>query len=56
MFVEEKVIIEIKSVEALAPVHSAQILTYMKLAQCKVGFLINFNVESLKDGIKRFIL
>lgn len=56
LFVEEKVIIEIKSVEALAPVHSAQILTYMKLAQCKVGFLINFNVESLKDGIKRFIL
>lgn len=56
LFVEEKVIIEIKAVEALNPVHLAQIMTYLKLSQCKIGFLINFNVLSLKEGIKRVIL
>ncbi len=56
LFVEGKVIIEIKSVEALNPVHLAQIMTYLKLSKCKVGFLINFNVQSLKDGIKRVII
>jgi GxxExxY protein len=56
LFVEGKVIIEIKSVDALNPVHFAQILTYLKLSKCRIGFLINFNVQSLKDGIKRVIL
>jgi GxxExxY protein len=56
LLVESKVIIEIKSVDALNPVHFAQLLTYMKLSECRVGFLINFNVQSLKDGIKRLIL
>jgi GxxExxY protein len=53
LFVEEKVIIDIKSVEALNPVHMAQLMTYLKLSGCRIGFLINFNVDSLKDGIKR---
>lgn len=56
LFVDGKVIIEIKSVEALNPVHFAQLLTYLKLSGCRIGFLINFNVQSLKDGIKRVIL
>jgi GxxExxY protein len=56
LFVEGKVIIEIKSVEAINPVHFAQLMTYLKLSQCRIGFLINFNVQSLKDGIKRVIL
>ena len=56
LFVEEKVIIEIKSVEVLNPVHMAQLMTYLKLSGCRVGFLINFNVLSLKDGIKRVIM
>lgn len=56
LFVEKKVIIEIKSIEAIAPVHKAQILTYMKLANIKLGLLINFNTVDLKEGIQRFIL
>jgi GxxExxY protein len=56
LFVEGKVIIEIKSVEALNPVHFAQLMTYLKLSKCRIGFLINFNVQSLKDGIKRVII
>jgi GxxExxY protein len=56
LFVEERLIVELKSVEKILPIHEAQILTYMKLAKVKVGLLINFNVLRLKDGIKRFIL
>jgi GxxExxY protein len=56
LFVEEKVILEIKSVDALNPVHFAQLMTYMKLAECRIGFLINFNVMSLKEGIRRVIV
>lgn len=56
LLVEKKVIIEIKSVEAIAPVHKAQILTYMKLAHVRLGLLINFNTVDLKEGIQRFIL
>jgi GxxExxY protein len=56
LFVENKIIIEIKSVDALNPVHLAQIMTYLKLSKCRIGFLINFNVQSLKDGIKRVII
>jgi len=54
--VENKVVIEIKSVDALNEVHFAQILTYLKLSGCKLGLLINFNVRHLKDGIKRVVL
>ena len=56
IIVENKVIVELKSVESLCNVHRAQILTYMKFAQLNVGLLINFNVALLKNGIKRFIL
>ena len=53
--VENKVILEIKSVDAINDLHVAQVLTYLKLSGCKVALLINFNVKSLKDGIKRFV-
>ena len=56
LLVEDRIIVEIKSVEALASIHEAQLLTYMKLARMKVGLLINFNVPVLKNGIKRFVL
>ena len=56
LLIEDKVIIEVKSVEVLNPVHLAQLMTYLKLSSCRVGFLINFNVESLKTGIKRIII
>jgi GxxExxY protein len=56
LMVDSKVIIEVKSVDAINPVHLAQVMTYLKLSGCRIGFLINFNVESLKDGIKRIIL
>ncbi|HEY5124418.1 MAG TPA: GxxExxY protein [Ignavibacteria bacterium] len=55
LLIEKKVIIEIKSVEALTDVHLAQILTYLKLSDCKLGLLFNFNVAKLKDGIKRVV-
>ena len=56
IFVENKVVVEIKSIEAITDVHTAQVLTYLKLTRCKVGLLINFNVADLKKGIKRLIL
>ena len=56
LLIEEKVVIEVKSVDALNPVHLAQLMTYLKLSGCRVGFLINFNVQSLKEGIRRVIL
>lgn len=52
----DELVIELKAVEALHPVHSAQLLTYMKLSRIHLGLLINFNVPLLKDGIKRLIL
>ena len=53
LLVENKIIVEVKAVDALNDVHLAQVLTYLKLSGCKIGLLINFNVSSLKDGIKR---
>ena len=50
------VVVELKAVDALAPIHEAQVLTYLKLSQCKLGLVINFNVPVLKDGIKRLVL
>jgi GxxExxY protein len=54
--VSGRVILEIKAVEALAPVHVAQLLTYMRLSDVKLGFLLNFNVAMLKDGLRRLVL
>lgn len=56
LFVDQKVIVELKSVDAIHPLHTAQLMTYLKLAKCRLGFLINFNVMLLKDGIKRYVL
>lgn len=56
LLVENKIVVEIKAVDAFNDVHFAQILTYMKLSKCKLGLLVNFNVKSLKNGIKRMIL
>ena len=53
LLVENKVIIELKVVEDLNDVHLAQLITYLKLSKCKLGLLMNFNVNSMKDGIKR---
>jgi len=55
LLVEELVVVEIKSVEAIARIHQAQILSYLKLSGKSLGLLINFNVVHLKDGIKRFV-
>ncbi|MCK4810133.1 MAG: GxxExxY protein [Candidatus Omnitrophica bacterium] len=56
ILIANKLIIELKSVDKILGIHEAQILTYMKLAKIKVGLLLNFNVEKLKLGIKRFVL
>jgi GxxExxY protein len=53
--VDGKVIVEIKSIEAIAPVHRKQLLTYLRLADKRLGLLINFNVELIKDGITRVV-
>ena len=53
---EGKVVVELKVVKELSPIHEAQLMTYMKLTGCKVGLLINFNVLKLKDGIRRIVL
>jgi len=55
LLVERKVVIELKTVEALTNVHTAQVLTYLKLGNYKLGLLINFYVPMLKNGIKRII-
>jgi GxxExxY protein len=54
--IEQRVVLEIKAVELLVPVHSSQLLTYLKLGDYRLGFLINFNVSLIKDGIHRFVL
>ena len=53
LFVENKVIVEVKAIDSLQEIHFAQVLTYLKLTQCKLGLLINFNVPLLKEGIRR---
>ena len=53
--IENKFIVEVKAVEALNDVHLAQVLTYLKLSNCKLGLLINFNVTLIKNGIRRII-
>lgn len=56
ILVNDTVIIELKAVEELLPIHTAQLLTYMKLSHKRYGLLINFNVKSLKEGVRRYIL
>lgn len=56
LFVESQLIIELKSVDKVLPIHEAQLLTYLKLSGLKIGLLMNFNVPRLKDGLKRFVL
>ncbi|MBL7929232.1 MAG: GxxExxY protein [Bacteroidia bacterium] len=56
LLVENKVIVEIKSVDAIAEIHKAQLMTYMKLSNIRIGLLLNFNVLRLKDGIIRWIV
>jgi GxxExxY protein len=55
VIVDNKVIVELKSIEALAPVHYKQVQTYLKLTGCKLGLLVNFNVNLIKDGIHRIV-
>ena len=55
LLVEDLVVVEVKSVDAISPVHQAQILSYLKLSGKSIGLLINFNVVHLKDGIRRFV-
>jgi len=55
LIVENKVIVEVKSIEALAPVHKKQLLTYLRLLDLRLGLLINFNVDLIKNGIQRVV-
>jgi GxxExxY protein len=56
LIIADKVVVELKVVKELAPIFDAQLLTYMRLTDCRVGLLMNFNVPVLKDGIKRLVL
>ncbi len=56
LFVDDKVVVELKAVEKMERIHEAQILTYLKLSAARVGLLINFNVRLFKQGVRRFIL
>ena len=56
MLVEQRVIVELKAVELIAPVHEAQLLTYLRLTGCRLGLLLNFNVPLMRNGIKRLVL
>jgi GxxExxY protein len=55
LLVEDAIVVEVKAVDALAPIHQAQIMSYLRLAEKKVGLLINFNVRVLKQGLKRVV-
>ncbi len=56
LLVENKLVVEVKSIDVLAPIHEAQLLTYLKLGGWKIGLLINFNVEVLRNGIRRRVM
>jgi GxxExxY protein len=56
LLVEQRIVVELKSVEALGPIHEAIVLTYLRLSGRRLGLLINFNVTVLKDGIRRYIM
>lgn len=55
LVIEKSVIVELKAVEKIMPIHNAQLLSYLKLSGCKIGLLINFNTEILKEGIRRVV-
>jgi GxxExxY protein len=55
LLVEDAIVVELKSIEQILPIHSAQLLTYLKASHRQIGLLINFNVRVLKDGIKRVV-
>ena len=55
LLVESQVIVEIKSIDQVAPIHKAQLLTYLRLSNLRVGLLINFNVDVLKNGVNRIV-
>lgn len=54
--VGNSVVVELKAIEAIAPVHEAIVLTYLRLSRCKLGLLMNFNVATMKDGVRRYVL
>ncbi len=56
LLVNDVIVLELKSVEAFTDVHTAQLLTYMRLGKYKIGYLLNFNVTSMKNGIKRYVM
>jgi len=56
LLIDDRVIVEVKSVEALSRLHDAQLITYLKLSKSRLGYLINFNTELFKNGLKRFVL
>ena len=56
LMVERKITLELKAVETMHPIYQAQLMSYLRLANCKLGFLVNFNVTLIKDGIKRIVL
>lgn len=56
LLLNNAVVVEEKSVEALVPIHKAQLLTYLKLSGCRLGFLMNFNVPPFKVGLRRFVM
>lgn len=55
LLVENEIVVEIKAIECILPIHQAQVISYLRLSGCKVGLIINFNVKLLKDGIERII-
>jgi GxxExxY protein len=55
LLVEHSVVVEVKSVDVLAPIHEAQVLSYLRLSGCRLALLINFNATVLKDGVRRFV-
>ena len=55
LLVEEKVVVELKSVESINEIHVAQLLTYLKVSNCKLGLLLNFNERKMIDGIRRYV-
>lgn len=56
LLVSDAIVVEIKAVEAMLPIHRSQLLTYLKLSGCRLGFLMNFNVQLFKDGVRRLII
>lgn len=56
LLVAQSIVIEVKSVDAIVPIHKAQLLTYLKLSECRLGYIMNFNVPLFKQGVKRMVL